>query len=125
MVVTLTIFLQREIEKGEGPIGLICAPTRELAQQINVEVKRFGKAYNIQSACCFGGGNMWEQQKACAEGPEVVVCTPVSECSECIRNFRECLSAVFVSGLSCAVLFIQVKSLHVLKVSESLWGEIW
>lgn len=67
---------QREIEKGEGPIGLICAPTRELAQQINVEVKRFGKAYNIQSACCFGGGNMWEQQKACAEGPEVVVCTP-------------------------------------------------
>lgn len=67
---------QREIKKGEGPIGLICAPTRELAQQINVEVKRFGKAYNIHSACCFGGGNMWEQQKACAEGPEVVVCTP-------------------------------------------------
>ncbi|XP_071811581.1 ATP-dependent RNA helicase DDX42-like [Apostichopus japonicus] len=67
---------QREIEKGEGPIGLICAPTRELAQQINMEVKKFGKAYNIHSACCFGGGNMWEQQKACAEGPEVVVCTP-------------------------------------------------
>ena len=26
--------LQKEIEKGDGPIGLILAPTRELAQQV-------------------------------------------------------------------------------------------
>ncbi|XP_022079915.1 ATP-dependent RNA helicase DDX42-like [Acanthaster planci] len=67
---------QRAVKTTEGPIGLICAPTRELAQQIYVEVKRFGKAYDIKAVCAYGGGNMWEQQRACQEGPEVIVCTP-------------------------------------------------
>ncbi|XP_071494423.1 ATP-dependent RNA helicase DDX42-like [Diadema antillarum] len=67
---------QKEIKKGDGPIGLICAPTRELAQQIYLEVKKFGKAYNIHCVCAYGGGNMHEQQRACEEGPEVIVATP-------------------------------------------------
>ena len=32
---------QRALKEGEGPIALICAPTRELAQQIEKECKRF------------------------------------------------------------------------------------
>lgn len=67
---------QKAIKKGDGPIGLICAPTRELAQQIYLEVKKFGKAYNIHCMCAYGGGNMHEQQRACEEGPEVIVATP-------------------------------------------------
>ncbi|XP_038077601.1 ATP-dependent RNA helicase DDX42-like [Patiria miniata] len=67
---------QRAVKTTEGPIGLICAPTRELAQQIYVEVKRFGKAYDIKAVCAYGGGNMWEQQRACQEGTEVIICTP-------------------------------------------------
>ena len=39
---------QSELKSGDGPIALICAPTRELCQQINAEVKRFGKCYNLQ-----------------------------------------------------------------------------
>ena len=54
-------------------IGLIVAPTRELCQQIYLECRRFGKAYGIRSACCYGGGNMHEQQKALSEGCEVVL----------------------------------------------------
>lgn len=67
---------QAELKKGEGPIGLILAPTRELAQQIYHEAKKFGKVYNINVVCAYGGGSMWEQTKACQEGAEIVVATP-------------------------------------------------
>ncbi|KAK2145515.1 hypothetical protein LSH36_677g04026 [Paralvinella palmiformis] len=67
---------QKELEPGDGPIGLICAPTRELSQQIYQEAKKFGKIYNINVVCAYGGGNMWEQCKACEEGAEIIVCTP-------------------------------------------------
>ncbi|KAK7010200.1 ATP-dependent RNA helicase DDX42, partial [Biomphalaria glabrata] len=67
---------QRELQKGEGPIGLILAPTRELSQQIYHECKKFGKVYNINVVCAYGGGSMWEQSKACQEGAEIIVATP-------------------------------------------------
>lgn len=67
---------QKELAPGDGPIVLILAPTRELAQQIFTEAKKFGKAYNINCACAFGGGNLYEQTLACSEGVELLVCTP-------------------------------------------------
>jgi len=70
------IMAQKELESGDGPIGLICSPTRELCQQIHTECKRFGKCYNLRSVACYGGGSKWEQTKACQQGAEIVVCTP-------------------------------------------------
>ncbi|XP_058794608.1 ATP-dependent RNA helicase DDX42 [Phymastichus coffea] len=67
---------QKELEPGEGPIGLILAPTRELSQQIYQEAKKFGKVYNIRVCCCYGGGSKWEQSKALEGGAEIVVATP-------------------------------------------------
>ena len=67
---------QPELGPNDGPIALICAPTRELAMQIYNEAKHFGKAYGVRSVCCYGGGNMYEQEKACKEGAEILVCTP-------------------------------------------------
>ncbi|XP_069110146.1 LOW QUALITY PROTEIN: ATP-dependent RNA helicase DDX42-like [Argopecten irradians] len=67
---------QKELEPGDGPIGLILAPTRELSQQIYHEAKKFGKVYNINVVCAYGGGNMYEQTKACQEGAEIIVATP-------------------------------------------------
>ncbi|XP_076348587.1 ATP-dependent RNA helicase DDX42 isoform X4 [Tachypleus tridentatus] len=67
---------QKELQPGDGPIGLILAPTRELAQQIYIEAKRFGKIYGLHAACCFGGGSKWEQSKALQEGSDIVVATP-------------------------------------------------
>ncbi|KAK0165929.1 hypothetical protein PV328_004405 [Microctonus aethiopoides] len=67
---------QKELKDGDGPIGLILAPTRELSQQIFHEAKKFGKIYNIQVCCCYGGGSKWEQSQALAGGAEIVVATP-------------------------------------------------
>jgi hypothetical protein len=38
---------QRPLEDGEGPIGLILTPTRELAVQIHNECKKFTKALKL------------------------------------------------------------------------------
>ncbi len=46
---------QPPIEKGDGPIVLILAPTRELAQQIEEQSGKFGNACKLTSACIFGG----------------------------------------------------------------------
>ena len=70
---------QPELKRGDGPIGLILAPTRELSQQIYHEAKKFGKVYNIKVVCAYGGGSMWEQVKACEDGAEIIVATPVSD----------------------------------------------
>jgi ATP-dependent RNA helicase DDX42 len=71
------LFQQEQLKVDDGPIVLICAPTRELAQQIYLECKKYGKPYNINAVCAFGGGNMYEQITACKEGCEILVCTPV------------------------------------------------
>ncbi|OQV11881.1 ATP-dependent RNA helicase DDX42 [Hypsibius exemplaris] len=68
---------QPRLKPGDGPIGLILAPTRELAQQIFTEVRRFGtKVYNLSCACVAGGSNKYEQGQALKEGAEIVVATP-------------------------------------------------
>lgn len=50
-----------------------------LCFQIYQEAKKFGKVYNINVVCAYGGGNMYEQCKACEEGAEIIVATPVSK----------------------------------------------
>ena len=41
--------------RGEGPIVLILAPTRELAVQIQEEAAKFVTRVNIRSTCIYGG----------------------------------------------------------------------
>jgi len=68
---------QPELEKGDGPIGLILAPTRELAHQIYVEAKKFAKVYNIKVAAVYGGDSKADQFKELRNGHvEILVATP-------------------------------------------------
>ena len=67
---------QEEMKQGDGPIGIILAPTRELCQQIYHETKRFCKPYNIGCCPVYGGASRWEQTKALKEAPEIVIATP-------------------------------------------------
>ncbi|XP_022916705.2 ATP-dependent RNA helicase DDX42 [Onthophagus taurus] len=67
---------QPPVEAGEGPIGLILAPTRELALQIYNEARRFARVYDVRVLCVYGGGSKWEQSQALKEGAEIIVATP-------------------------------------------------
>jgi ATP-dependent RNA helicase DDX43 len=61
--------------KRGGPSVLIFAPTRELAQQISNEVKKY-EYRGIKSVCVYGGGSMNEQLKAIEKGVEIIIATP-------------------------------------------------
>ncbi|KAI3438924.1 hypothetical protein D9Q98_001338 [Chlorella vulgaris] len=67
---------QPELQRGEGPIAVIVAPTRELAEQIHKETRRFSKAYRLGVAAAFGGLQKHQQFKDLKAGCEVAVCTP-------------------------------------------------
>ncbi|KAJ1550837.1 hypothetical protein HK096_004721 [Nowakowskiella sp. JEL0078] len=72
----LTHMLSQPPLTTSGPIGLILAPTRELASQIHNECKRYGKAFGIRVAACCGGEDKHSQFKRLRGGNEVVVATP-------------------------------------------------
>ncbi|ELP90678.1 DEAD box ATP-dependent RNA helicase, putative, partial [Entamoeba invadens IP1] len=59
-----------------GPYGLVLAPTRELAKQIDDEIKKFSEGLKIRVLCCIGGEEIDEQIKAIEEGVEVLVGAP-------------------------------------------------
>ncbi|KAG8653273.1 hypothetical protein MANES_05G004900v8 [Manihot esculenta] len=67
---------QPELQKEEGPIGVICAPTRELAHQIYLEAKKFAKSHGIRVSAVYGGMSKLDQFKELKAGCEIVVATP-------------------------------------------------
>ncbi|XP_047333912.1 DEAD-box ATP-dependent RNA helicase 24 [Impatiens glandulifera] len=67
---------QPELRKEEGPIGVICAPTRELAHQIYLEAKKFSKSHGIRVSAVYGGMSKLDQFKELKAGCEIVVATP-------------------------------------------------
>mmetsp|Transcript_104381 Transcript_104381/g.156329 ORF Transcript_104381/g.156329 Transcript_104381/m.156329 type:complete len:335 (+) Transcript_104381:510-1514(+) len=67
---------QPPLRKGDGPIGLIIAPTRELAQQIYFETRRYAKRFNLRVCPIYGGVPKVEQVKELKRGVEILVCTP-------------------------------------------------
>jgi len=67
---------QPYLQKGDGPIVLILAPTRELAVQIKTDYDRFGKSSKIKNTCVYGGIPKHEQAQDLKDGVEVVIATP-------------------------------------------------
>jgi ATP-dependent RNA helicase DDX42 len=68
---------QPQMSTEDGPIALILVPTRELANQIFLEVKKFAKLFAIRQVAIYGGAGKYEMSKSLREErPEVVVATP-------------------------------------------------
>ncbi|MGL4854416.1 MAG: DEAD/DEAH box helicase, partial [Lentisphaeria bacterium] len=56
--------------------ALVLAPTRELAQQVAVEIQSLSHGKNLKVACVYGGQNIEPQIKAIKNGAQIVVGTP-------------------------------------------------
>ena len=67
---------QPPLKDNEGPIGLIMAPARELAQQIYVETKKFCKDLGLRATAVYGGSSVSDQIANLKRGSDVVICTP-------------------------------------------------
>ena len=67
---------QPELEKNDGPIMVVLAPTRELAAQIYTESKKFSKGFGLKIGAIYGGMSKFEQFKVLKAGVEAVVATP-------------------------------------------------
>ncbi|EDW17658.1 ATP-dependent RNA helicase p62 [Drosophila mojavensis] len=67
---------QPTLKRGDGPIALVVAPTRELAQQIQTVANDFGSSSYVRNTCIFGGAPRSKQASDLQNGVEIVIATP-------------------------------------------------
>ncbi|KAJ5774122.1 hypothetical protein N7457_009018 [Penicillium paradoxum] len=65
-----------EWRKNDGPYGIVLAPTRELAQQIEIEAKKFTQPLGFNVVSIVGGHDINEQAYNLRFGAEIIIATP-------------------------------------------------
>jgi len=70
--------LQRIVNegRGQGPVGVVLVPTRELAMQVAEAVHRYGKTLGIRVVPIYGGQPIGRQLHAMRAGVDIVIATP-------------------------------------------------
>ena len=86
-----------EMTKNDGPYAIILAPTRELAQQIEIEARKFATPLGFTCVSIVGGHSLEEQAYALRDGAEIVIATP-GRLVDCIER------RVLVLGQCCYVI---------------------
>jgi len=65
----------QRIASGEGK-GLVILPTRELALQVEEEIRKIGRYFGLRTAVLIGGASMHQQIIALRRNPNVIIATP-------------------------------------------------
>lgn len=68
--------MQRGYRRKQYPLGLVLAPTRELATQIYDESKKFAYRARVRPCVVYGGANVGDQMKDLDRGCHLLVATP-------------------------------------------------
>ncbi len=76
MVARLGTKLAGGNRRGGMPLGLVLAPTRELATQINAVLEPLAKAYGLTTTTIFGGVSQNRQVEALRRGVDIIVACP-------------------------------------------------
>ncbi|XP_055904795.1 ATP-dependent RNA helicase bel [Eupeodes corollae] len=80
--------------RKQYPLGLVLAPTRELATQIFEEAKKFSYRSKMRPAVLYGGNNTVEQMRELDRGCHLIVATPgrledmITRGKVCLDNIR-------------------------------------
>ena len=86
-----------ESTKNDGPYAIVLAPTRELAQQIEVEAKKFAGPLGFTCVSIVGGHSLEEQAYNLRDGAEIIIATP-GRLVDCIER------RVLVLGQCCYII---------------------
>lgn len=84
---------QAPIKSGDGPVALVLAPTRELAQQIQKVANDFGLKCSISNTCLFGGAPKANQMRDLARGVDICIATPgrlIDFLERGVTNLKRC-----------------------------------
>ncbi|KIW72187.1 pre-mRNA-splicing ATP-dependent RNA helicase PRP28, variant [Phialophora macrospora] len=65
-----------DMRRNNGPYAIILAPTRELAQQIELEAKKFATQLGFTVVSIVGGHSIEEQAYNLRNGAEIIIATP-------------------------------------------------
>lgn len=90
-------------QPGDGPIALVLAPTRELAQQIQKVANDYGKSSRIENTVLYGGTSKAFQLTDIRKGVDIVVATPgrlIDLLSTTNLNLRRCSYLVLDEGIN-------------------------
>ena len=74
------------IRGKEGTLGLVLAPTREIAQQIQAVFDALGTPQGVRAITLIGGINLRQDTVALASYPQVIVATPGRLCDHLDRG---------------------------------------
>ncbi len=72
----LDIPMVQRLAREKKGMGLVLAPTRELAIQIDEAFHDIAYAFGMKTACLIGGAPMHPQEQALERNPRVVIATP-------------------------------------------------
>ena len=67
---------ESEWRRSNGPYSIILAPTRELAQQIELEARKFASSLGFTVVSIVGGHSIEEQAYNLRDGAEIIIATP-------------------------------------------------
>ena len=84
--------------KPGRPMGLVLAPTRELATQINATIEPLAKAAGLNTTVIYGGISQARQEKALRAGVDIVIACP-GRLEDLIRQRILTLEAVEITVL--------------------------
>jgi len=102
-----------EMTKNDGPYAIVLAPTRELAQQIEIEAKKFATPLGFTCVSIVGGHSLEEQAYNLRDGAEIIIATP-GRLVDCIER------RVLVLGQCCYVIMDEADRMIDLGFEESV-----